>query len=96
MPEWTKLVKWSPEDGCYIGYIEGPLGPCCHGDDPEVVREELAEIEREWRALLGMPRGASCEYRPQQFSGFKRKRNQRNESQIWISTNPQDPSYTSR
>ena len=34
VPEWTKVVKWSPEDGCYVGYIEGPLGPCCHGDDP--------------------------------------------------------------
>ena len=55
VPEWTKVVKWSPEDGCYVGYIEGPLGPCCHGDDPEAVREELAEIEREWRTLLGMP-----------------------------------------
>ena len=56
VPEWTKVVKWAPEDGCYVGYIEGPLGPCCHGDDPEAVREELAEIEREWRALLGMPK----------------------------------------
>ena len=55
MPEWPKVVKWSPEDGCYVGYIEGPLGPCCHGDDPAAVREELAEIECEWRALLGMP-----------------------------------------
>lgn len=55
VPEWTKVVKWSSEDGCYVGYIEGPLGPCCHGDDPEAVRKELAEIEREWRALLGMP-----------------------------------------
>ena len=55
VPEWTKVVKWSPKDGCYVGYIEGPLGPCCHGDDPAAVREELAEIEHEWRALLGMP-----------------------------------------
>ena len=55
VPEWPKVVKWSPADGCYVGYIEGPLGPCCHGDDPEAVREELAEIEHEWRALLGMP-----------------------------------------
>ena len=22
--QWTKLVKWLPEDGCYVGYIEGP------------------------------------------------------------------------
>lgn len=58
VPEWTKVVKWSPEDGCYVGYIEGPLGPCCHGDDPATVREELAEIEREWRALLGMTSAA--------------------------------------
>ena len=55
VPEWAKVVKWSPEDGCYVGYIEDPLGPCCHGDDPAAVREELTEIECEWRALLGMP-----------------------------------------
>ena len=75
IPEWTKVVKWSPEDGCYVGYIEGPLGPCCHGDDPAAVHEELAEIEREWRTLLGHAQGTSCEYRSQHFSGFKRRRN---------------------
>ena len=52
----SQVVKWSPEDCCYVGNLAGPLGPCCHGDDPEAVRQELAEIEHEWRALLGMPR----------------------------------------
>ena len=72
VPEWTKVMKWSPEDGCYVGYIEGPLGPCCHGDDPETVRKELAEIEREWRAFTWYARGTSCECSSQRFSGFKR------------------------
>ena len=54
-PEWDKVVEWSPEDNCYVGRIEGPLGPCCHGDDPEAVHRELVEIEDEWRALLGLP-----------------------------------------
>ena len=74
VPEWTKVVKWSSEDGCYVGYLEGPLGPCCHGDDPAAVREELAEIER-MAGLTWPARGASCECRCQHFSGFKRKRN---------------------
>lgn len=55
VPEWVKVVEWSPEDDCYVGCIEGPLGECCHGDDPEAVRQELVEIENEWRTLLGLP-----------------------------------------
>ncbi len=49
-PEWVKVVEWSPEDGCYVGRIEGPLGECCRGD-----ARERAEIENEWRTLLGLP-----------------------------------------
>ena len=79
VPEWTKVVKWSPEDRCYVGYLEGPLGPCCHGDDPEAVREELAEIEREWRALLGMPEVPRASTTLSTSSEFKRKRKCRDE-----------------
>ncbi|MDE0482786.1 MAG: hypothetical protein OXI67_09430 [Candidatus Poribacteria bacterium] len=46
--QYIKIVKWSDEDQCYIGYCPGVVGPCCHGDDEVEVYRELCEIVDEW------------------------------------------------
>jgi len=46
--KYIKIVKWSDEDQCYIGYCPGVIGPCCHGDDEVEVYQELCEIVDEW------------------------------------------------
>jgi len=30
--QYTKLVEWSDEDGCFVGSAPPLVGPCCHGD----------------------------------------------------------------
>ena len=45
----AKVVAWSEEDQCYIGYAPGLLsGGCCHGDEEKAVFAELCEIVDEW------------------------------------------------
>jgi len=49
---YAKIVAWSEEDQCYIGYAPGLLiGGCCHGDDEKAVFAELCEIVEETIAL---------------------------------------------
>ena len=46
---YAKVVAWSEEDECYIGYLPGMvLGGCCHGDDERAVFAELCDIADEW------------------------------------------------
>ena len=47
MPEsakYIKIVEWSDEDECFIGYCPGIIGPCCHGDNEIEVFRQLCEI----------------------------------------------------
>ena len=45
---YAKIVAWSEEDQHYIGYILGlSFGGCCHGDDEQLVFQELCEIAEE-------------------------------------------------
>ncbi len=45
---YAKVVAWSEEDQCYIGYLPGLVfGGCCHGDDEQAVFSELCEIADE-------------------------------------------------
>jgi predicted HicB family RNase H-like nuclease len=46
--KYLKIVEWSKADDCYIGSIPGFLGPCCHGDNEEVVYKQLGKILDEW------------------------------------------------
>ena len=46
--QYIKIVKWSDEDQCFIGFCPGIIGPCCHGDDEVEVYRELCEIVDEW------------------------------------------------
>ena len=46
--KYIKIVEWSEEDECFIGYCPGIIGPCCHGDDEVQVYRELCEIVGEW------------------------------------------------
>ena len=46
--KYIKIVKWSEDDQCFIGYCPGVIGPCCHGDDEVEVYRELCEIVEEW------------------------------------------------
>ena len=50
---YAKVVAWSEEDQCYIGYAPGLVfGGCCHGDDEKAVFAELCEIVDEWIEIL--------------------------------------------
>ncbi len=45
---YAKVVAWSDEDQCYIGYAPGlSFGGCCHGDDEQAVFAELCGIVEE-------------------------------------------------
>lgn len=46
--KYTKIVEWSDEDQCFIGYCPGIIGPCCHGNDEDEVYRELCQIVDEW------------------------------------------------
>lgn len=61
--KYIKIVKWSDEDQCYIGYCPGVIGPCCHGDDEVEVSRELCEIVDEWIEIARQREwGASISY----------------------------------
>ena len=74
VPEWTKVVKWSPEDGCYVGYIEGPLRTVLSRRRPRGRARRAHRNRTRMASLTWYAQGASCEYRSQHFSEFKRKR----------------------
>ena len=42
--KYIKIVEWSDEDECFIGYCPGIIGPCCHGDNEIEVFQQLCEI----------------------------------------------------
>ena len=42
--KYIKIVEWSDEDECFIGYCPGVIGPCCHGDNEVEVYRQLCEI----------------------------------------------------
>ena len=42
--KYIKIVEWSDEDECFIGYCPGIIGPCCHGDNEIEVYRHLCEI----------------------------------------------------
>jgi predicted RNase H-like HicB family nuclease len=46
--KYLKIVEWSEEDQCFVGYCPGIIGPCCHGDDEVAVYGELCQIVAEW------------------------------------------------
>ena len=49
--KYIKIVEWSEEDQCFIGYCRGVIGPCCHGDDEVEVHRELCRIVDEWLVI---------------------------------------------
>lgn len=46
--KYIKIVEWSDEDRCFVGYCPGIIGPCCHGDDEVEVYRQLCQIVDEW------------------------------------------------
>ncbi len=50
--KYVKIVEWSDEDECFIGYCPGIIGPCCHGTDEIEVYRQLCEIVDEWIEIL--------------------------------------------
>ena len=42
--KYIKIVEWSDEDECFIGYCPGIIGPCCHGDNEVEVFRQLCEV----------------------------------------------------
>ncbi len=49
---YTKLVEWSEEDGCFVGSAPPLIGPCCHGSNESKVYAELCRIVEEWMEIL--------------------------------------------
>jgi predicted RNase H-like HicB family nuclease len=49
--KYVKIVEWSEEDGAFVGYCPGLIGPCCHGIDEVEVYRELCDIVAEWIEL---------------------------------------------
>ena len=50
--QYTKIVEWSEEDGCFVGSAPAIIGPCCHGKDEAKVYAELCQIVEEWIEIL--------------------------------------------
>ena len=50
--KYVKIVEWSDEDGCFIGYCPGIIGPYCHVTDEIEVYQQLCEIGDEWIEIL--------------------------------------------
>lgn len=45
--QYRKSVRWSEEDGCYVGTVHDLIGDCCHGDNPVEVYRELEQVTRD-------------------------------------------------
>lgn len=45
---YLKLVRWSDEDGAYIGSCPPIIGDCCHGETEAEVIDSLVLIVDEW------------------------------------------------
>jgi predicted RNase H-like HicB family nuclease len=43
-------VRWSTEDGAYVGSCPPIISECCHGDTEAEVMDQLAVIVEEWLA----------------------------------------------
>ena len=50
--QYTKIVEWSEEDGCFVGSAPPLIGPCCHGNDEAKVYAALCQIVEEWLEVL--------------------------------------------
>lgn len=46
--QYLKIVKWSEEDQCYVGYCPGLMLGGVHGDNEVSVYQELCEVVDEW------------------------------------------------
>lgn len=64
---YTRLIRWSDEDECYIGSLPEICGNCCHGDTMDDVCKQLEEIAQEWvelaeqgKVTLSPPGSATC------------------------------------
>jgi predicted RNase H-like HicB family nuclease len=42
--QYLKIVRWSVEDGCYVGTAPGFMRGGCHGPDERKVYAELCDI----------------------------------------------------
>jgi predicted RNase H-like HicB family nuclease len=49
---YVKIVEWSDEDGCFVGFCPGVIGACCHGENEVEVYAELCQIVEEWLSVL--------------------------------------------
>ena len=46
-------VRWSDEDGAYLGSVPGLIGECCHAATPEGVLSQLKDIAEDLVDYLG-------------------------------------------
>ena len=50
--DYTKIVKWSYEDACFVGMVPTLFTGGCHGPDEKAVFAELCEIVEEWEEIF--------------------------------------------
>lgn len=50
--QYLKIVRWSDEDGCYVGTCPGLCHGGVHGDDEAAVYAELCQVVEEWIDIL--------------------------------------------
>ena len=53
---YLKVVEWSEEDQCFVGFCPGLFYGGCHGDDEKQVFEELCQMVDEAVALFHQDR----------------------------------------
>ena len=46
--KYLKIVEWSEEDGCYIGYCPSLMMGGIHGEEEATVYKELCDVVEEW------------------------------------------------
>ena len=46
-------IRWSDEDGAYLGSVPGLIGDCCHAATPEGVLSQLKDIAEDLVDYLG-------------------------------------------
>jgi len=54
--KYIKIVEWSEEERCFVGYCPGIIGRCCHGEDEVEVYRELCRIVAEWLEIARQER----------------------------------------
>lgn len=68
-PRYAKIVEWSEDDQCYVGSCPGLFYGGCHGENEQVVFDELCQIVEE---MIGIYRQDNRTLPPRLRAGIMR------------------------